>query len=197
MDSRVRGNDGFRAGMTRSVWEGRVGVIRPASSALASLGVYITCRQMSGQIHAVMQEPKHLDRLLWSRLKHHKVPPLSAMARHMNRTNSGSNILPLLGSQNFWTVVQCLCGQRDSLGVIISLSTAKILGGPYRHVEKIKLSLVCQPHMPDHSHAAAIALAVTDLRCARSDALESKVLKRPASTSAMPACTADRRASKR
>jgi hypothetical protein len=69
-------------------------------------------RQVSWQIHAVMQQSKNLYCPLWRNPEHHEMPAFSALPRHMQRSNAQTDIVTHGDPQNFRAIVQGLYGQR-------------------------------------------------------------------------------------
>ena len=151
---------------------------------------------MPGQVHAVVQQPQHIDVLIFDLTKHHKVMPTSALARHVQGADARPDVISRFDTQPLWPIMQCLDGQSQRLSVNLSLALTKVLM-VQAMISEIQLRLRSQAEFPDYAHAGAVALLATDLRWSRSDTLVSKDLNRPGAISAAPSCTAARSASSR
>lgn len=86
--------------------------------------------QVLSQIHAVIQQTKHVNGLLGCWPEHHKMAAFFAMPRHMQSAHAGANVFTHLDTQDIRTIMQSFYGQRQGLGIHLSLANAKVVDGP-------------------------------------------------------------------
>jgi hypothetical protein len=133
-----------------------------------------------------MKQSQDVDATILDLSEHQKVTTSSALAGHMQGSDTWFNIVSRLCTRKQRAIMQGLNGRSQCLGVNFRLNLSEILNGPSQDLHKIQLSLSGKSYGPSHAQAAAVTLWARDLRWFRSDVLVSKDLNRPAAMSAAP-----------
>ena len=80
----------------------------------------------------------------------------------MQGANARAYIVPRLGAQWIWAIVQRLDCQQNRLDVKLCLCLSKMLRGPSGNVQKIEFGLLGQPNLPGLTHDAVVVGSVKD-----------------------------------